>query len=229
MVGCKVGYMCKLAQLIPFYTYNWLSYVAHAVYAALAFLLLHICKTLWKPPQFDILILSLTILKLPQLVISVFFWPQWSWLISLPFIFRFPVFHVLWGVTWNMETLAMSTDSFQPAAAVSKRLLTSQVENQAQQRRFPPLQKGTSGDEVGNVGFYIQGMKEVGQTYDWSHISLLFSTRVANQIILYYDRRWSSRWWIYLVSCRLKKIQGTSLTIFSQESTNVSFPAESMM
>lgn len=104
-----------------------------------------------------------------------------------------------------METLAMSTDSFQPTAAVSKRLLTSQVENQAQQRRFPPLQKGTSGDEVGNVGFYIQGMREVGQTYDWSHISLLFSTRVANQIILYYDRRWSSRWWIYLVSCRLKK------------------------
>lgn len=55
---CKVGYMCKLAQLIPFYTYNWLSYVTHAVYAALAFLLLHICKPLWKPPQFDILILS---------------------------------------------------------------------------------------------------------------------------------------------------------------------------
>lgn len=58
MVGCKVGYMCKLAQLIPFYTYNWLSYVTHADYAALAFLLLHICKTLWKPPPFDILILS---------------------------------------------------------------------------------------------------------------------------------------------------------------------------
>lgn len=46
------------------------------------------------------------------------------------------------GLTWNVATLAVSADSLHPVAAVGKRLLAGQVENQAQQRQIAPLREG---------------------------------------------------------------------------------------
>ena len=46
------------------------------------------------------------------------------------------------GLTWNVATVAVSTDSLHPMAAVGKRLLAGQVKNQAQQRQLTPLWKG---------------------------------------------------------------------------------------
>lgn len=49
--------------------------------------------------------------------------------------------------TWKLETLAVSKDSLHPVAAVGKRLLTGQVEHQAQQRQLPPLWKEMVGGD----------------------------------------------------------------------------------
>lgn len=54
-----------------------------------------------------------------------------------PIFYILPVFYVFLDlfevVTWNVETLAVSTNSLHPVATVGKRLLTGQVKNQAQQ------------------------------------------------------------------------------------------------
>lgn len=64
-----------------------------------------------------------------------------------PISYILPVFHIFLDlfevVTWNVETLAVSTNSLHPVAAVGKRLLTGQVKNQAQQRKLTPLWEGS--------------------------------------------------------------------------------------
>lgn len=118
--------------------------------------------------------------------------------------------------------MAVCMNSLYPVAAVGKRLLTGQVKNQAQQRQLSPLWLGkvTGGTE-----------NEVDKLVSHLLTLFFFCDKIRQQLPCFCTQCEDVE--LLMVTStsfmQKKKKKKKKLTIFSQASTNVCLPAESMM